>query len=90
MQISKKLEGADFKYDNTAFKFQHQKYPNQALLVPNLGIFLFSSNFAIRQIQGRWFQIWQYRFQIAVQKMLKYGIFGTQLKHFCFFAKLRM
>ena len=29
-----------------------QKYPNKAFLVPNLGIFVFCQNFAIRQVRG--------------------------------------
>ena len=32
---------------------------NQAFLVPDLRIFIFAPNFARRQIQGRWCQIWQ-------------------------------
>ena len=47
-----KLEGADFKYDNSFFKILAQKYQNKAFLVPNLGVFVFPQNFAIRQIQG--------------------------------------
>ena len=38
-----KFEGADFKYDNSFLKFYPKKYPNQAFLVPNLGIFVFFS-----------------------------------------------
>ena len=45
-----------------------QKYPNKAFLIPNLGIFILSQNFAVRQIRGCWFQIWQYSFQIPAQK----------------------
>ena len=37
-------------------------------MVPNLKTFSFAPNFAIRQIQGRWFQIWQYFFEIPAQK----------------------
>ena len=47
-----KLEGTDFKYVNSFFKILAQKYPNKAFLVPNLVIFLFLRNFAIRQIGG--------------------------------------
>ena len=39
-----------------------------ALLVPNMGIFIISWYFAIRQIWGCWFQIWQYFFQVLAQK----------------------
>ena len=61
LQIDK-FEDADFKYDNSIFKTLAQKYRNKAFLVknaqirhffvPNLGIFVSSQNFAIRQIQG--------------------------------------
>ena len=60
--IFDKLKGADFKYDNTLYKIVAQKirkysifgqiYPNKAFLVPNLVIFYFSQNFALRQIRG--------------------------------------
>ena len=35
------------------FEILAQKYPNKTFLVPNLGISVFSQNFAIRQIRGR-------------------------------------
>ena len=50
-----KFESADFKYDNSFLKILAPKHPNKAFLVPDLGIFIFSRNFAIRQIRGRWF-----------------------------------
>ena len=37
------FEDADFKYDNSFLKFLPKKYPNQAFLVPNSGIFVFVS-----------------------------------------------
>ena len=56
-----KFKGADFKYDNSFFLISSpkiskysifgQKYPNKALLVPNLSIFVSSQNFAITQIR---------------------------------------
>ena len=48
-----KFESADFKYDNSFLKILAPKHPNKAFLVPDLGIFIFSRNFAIRQIRGR-------------------------------------
>ena len=48
--------------------FLGQKYPNKAFLVPNLRIFCFLLNFAIRQTWGCWFQKWQYYFQIPAPK----------------------
>ena len=47
-----KFEVANFKYDNRFLKILALKYPYKGFLVPNLGIFIFSQNFAIRQIQG--------------------------------------
>ena len=46
--------------------FQIPKW--ELLLVPNLRIFSFAPNVVARQIQGRWFQIWQYFFRIPVEK----------------------
>ena len=34
------------------------KYPNKAFFVPSIRIFVFAPNFAIRKIQGHWFQLW--------------------------------
>ena len=41
-----KFESADFKYDNSFLKILAPKHPNKAFLVPDLGIFIFSRNFA--------------------------------------------
>ena len=43
------VEGADFKCDSSFLKF-HPKNSQKALLVPNLGAFVSSQNFANRQI----------------------------------------
>ena len=45
-----------------------QKYPNKGFLIPNLRIFVFRPNFAIRQIWGCWFLIGQYCFHISPKK----------------------
>ena len=37
-------------------------------MVPNFRNFVFSRNFAVWQIRGCWFQIWQYFCQVFVQK----------------------
>ena len=47
-----KLKGTDFKSRNSFLRILAQKYQNQAFLVPNLGIFIISQYFAIRQIKG--------------------------------------
>ena len=41
-----KFESADFKYDNSFLKILSPKHPNKAFLIPDLGIFIFSRNFA--------------------------------------------
>ena len=41
-----KFESADFKYDNSFLKILVPKHPNKAFLIPDLGIFIFSRNFA--------------------------------------------
>ena len=45
-----KFKDADFKYGKNYFQRLPQKYPNKEFLVPNLGIFVFSKKFGIRQI----------------------------------------
>ena len=50
-----------------------KKYPNKAFSVPSLVTLAFSKNFAIRQIGGCWFQVWQYLFQIPAQKYRSQG-----------------
>ena len=67
MQIDK-IEGADSKYDNIFFLILAQKYTNKAFLVSNLGIFIISQNFAMRQVRKCWFQMWQNCFRITSQK----------------------
>ena len=57
-----KFEEAHFKYDNIIFKFT-----KKAILVPNLRIFIFASNFTTRQVRRCWRQIWQTFFKIAFQ-----------------------
>ena len=44
------------------------KYPNNIFLFPNLGIIIFTRNFVIRQIGGRWLQMWQLLFNFPDQK----------------------
>ena len=51
---------------------------------PNLVIFIFSQNFAIRQIQGCWFQIWLYCFQMPVQKYANQTFLVPNLRIFIF------
>ena len=57
-------------------------------MVPNLGIFIISRYFAIRQIQGCWFQIWQYHFQIAAPKYGNLTFLVPNLRIFIFSTKL--
>ena len=60
VKIFGKFEGADFKYANTSFKIVAQKYPDIAFLVKitQISHFWFFL-FALGQIRGCWFQIWQ-------------------------------
>ena len=50
ISVIDKFESADFKNDNSFFKILARKYPNKELLVQNLGILIFSRDFANRQI----------------------------------------
>ena len=63
-----KFEGADFKYKNSFFQILIQKYQHEAFLVRNLGVFVISWNFPIRQIRGYWFKIWQFFFVKSLPK----------------------
>ena len=53
---------------NTQMRHFCQKYPNKAFLIPYLGNFVSSQNFAITLIRRCWFQIWQWLFKIVAQK----------------------
>ena len=53
-------------------------------MVPNLGIFIFSRNFAIRPSRGCWVQIWQYNFQLPVQKHPNQAFLVTNVRIFIF------
>ena len=68
MQLDK-FEGADFKYDNIFFKFRH---------------FCFFAKFAIRQIWGCWFQIWQQFFEVPAQKYQYKAFLVPNLRIFIF------
>ena len=59
LQIDK-LEGADFKYDNSFSKHLAQKYPNKEYLVQNTQI----RHFLVKNTQIRhfWSQIWTFLF----------------------------
>ena len=53
-------------------------------MIPNLGVFVFPRNFAVRQIRGCWFQIWQYHFQIPAQKYSKKAFLVSNFGIFIF------
>ena len=63
-----------------------QKYSNKAFLVPNLGIFVSSQNFASRQIQRWWFQIWQKFSKMLIQNT-QTRYFWSQIYAFLFFRE---
>ena len=46
-----KIKGADLKYSISTFKFQPKNTPDQVFLILHLNFFIFTPNFAIRQIQ---------------------------------------
>ena len=57
-------------------------------MVPNLDIFAFLRNFAVRQIRGCWFQIWQYCFQMPAQKYQNKAFLFLEFWNFYFCTKL--
>ena len=64
--------------------------PKQGFLVTNIGIFVFSSNFAIILIRRCWFQIWQYCFQIPVRKFPNKAFLVPNLGIFVFSQNLQL
>ena len=81
----------------TVFQNSSKKYPDKALLVPNLSIFIISQYFAIRKIQRLLIsnmtivllKLYPKKIQIRHfwSKIPKSGILGPKFRHFCFFAK---
>ena len=71
---------------NTTLVFQNccPKHLNKAFLVLNLRILIFAQNFAIRQIRGHWFQIWQQLFKIPAQKYTNKVLLVPNLRIFNF------
>ena len=63
-----KFESAHFKPDKGFLERFVQEYRNKSFLFPNLIVFVFLLNSAIRQIPESWFQIWQICFEILFQK----------------------
>ena len=84
----RKFDGADFKYDNIFAKITAHKYTNHTFLVSNLDIFVFFVKFAIRQISGCWFQIWQQFFFKFQPKNMQIRHFGPKFKDFYFAPNL--
>ena len=66
------------------------KINEYAFSVPNLRIFVFALNFATRQIQGFWFQIWQYFLQILAQKYPNKALLVPNLSNFIFHEILQV
>ena len=64
-----KIEGPDFKFDNSFLKFLPKNTQIKHFFVPNLAIFFFfSQDVAVRQIRGYWLQTWQHYFQSPAKK----------------------
>ena len=79
-----KFEDAEFKCKNI-FSNLSPKYPNEAVLVPNLIFFpCFANFFAFRQILGGWFQISQSFFPIFSLKIPKRTVLVLNLTIFIF------
>ena len=79
-----KFEGGDLNYDNSFLKFYLKITQKNAFLVPNLGIFVFSQNFSIRQNWRWWFQTWQFCFEILAHEYPKKSFFVANLGIFVF------
>ena len=66
------------------------KHPIKTILVLNLRIFIFASKFAIRQIGGCLFPIWQSIFRIPNQKYPNKAFFVLNVSNFYFSMKLHI
>ena len=77
-----KFEHADLKHDNNILKFQAKNTHKLGIFGPRFKDFYFAPNFAVRQIWGRWFQIWQWLFRILAWKYPNKVFFCPKCKHF--------
>ena len=64
------------------------KHPNKTFLVPNLRILIFAWNFAIKQIRGRWLQMWQSFLNIPAQRPYRAFLVLSLYFLFLFWSKL--
>ena len=67
-----------------SFQIWAPKYPNQIYLLSSLKHFIFSPNFASRQIQRRRFLDMTIVFSSSTPKIPILGIFGRKFRRFCF------
>ena len=84
MQLNK-FYGADLKYDEL-LKLQPKK-PKKGILFPNVDVFIFSGNFAIRQIRGCWIQISRKFFKKIIAQKYQNKVFLVP-KAFSFFHEV--
>ena len=70
------------------FSNSSSKIPQRRIFGSKLRHFCFFAKFAIRQIWGCWFQIWQQFFQIPAQKYQNKTFFCPKVKDFYFCTKL--
>ena len=78
-----------FQSKNTQIRHFCWKVLKLGIFGPNFKDFYFAPNFAIRQIWGRWFQIWQWLFRIA-RKYPNKAFFVLNVSMFYFCMKLRI
>ena len=66
-----KFESADFKYENSYLKFYQKNIEITHSWSQIYAVSYFLQNFAVWQIWGRWFQIWQKLFSKIPSKIPK-------------------
>ena len=81
------IRGRKFQIWQQYFRIPPQKYGNQTLLVPNIDIFIFSRNFASRQIRGVDFK-YDWLFWIPVWKYPNKAVFVLNVNTFYFCVNL--
>ena len=77
------LQGTDFIYE-IVFQNDGPKDANTANFGRKFRNFIFAPNLTVRQIWVRWFQIWQWYFQLSAQKYPNKAILVQDLRIFIF------
>ena len=82
-----KFEGADFKYDNIAYKLQSKYLQVRRFWYQIYAFFIFSRILQLDKVESSNFK-YDNVFKFEHKKIAKKGIFVPKFRNFCFFLKL--